>query len=111
MQSQVEEAEREKEHRAQVVQARQQRLESEHATVAVREAELAARHKSSTSKAAQTSDLSRKTPTAKETSVKEISIEQARQHEVDLKEREERRIADVEKRMQFVRIGRAIQQG
>ena len=111
MQSQVEEAEREKERRAQLVQARQQRLEIQHAKVAVREAELAARHKPSTSKAAQTRDLSRKTPTAKETSVKEISIEKARQHEADLKEREEHRIAEVQLRMQFVQIGKAIQQG
>lgn len=111
MQSQVEEAEREKERRAQIVQARQQRLESEHVKVAVREAELAARHKPSTRKEAQRSDLSRKTPTAKETSVKQISIEQARQHEADLKEREERRIADIVKQMQSVQIGRAIQQG
>lgn len=40
-----------------------------------------------------------------------VSIEHARQHEIELKEREMRRVAEVERRMQLVRLGHAIGRG
>ena len=106
MQSQVEEAEREKERRIKVAAMRKERKEREE--VAGQQATPATLRNESSAKAVKAPPM---TLTARERGLKQISIEQARQHKADLKEREEHRIAEIEKKVELVQIGDAIQKG
>lgn len=96
------------ERRAVLARERMQRQYDAQHKIIIREKELEAQRASRETKA---NSVSRKTSTSKEVGLREISIEQARQHEHDLKEREKRRVADLATKMQIIQIGKEIQKG
>lgn len=88
-------------------QSRQERAESNARMVIAREAELAARtNKKLTDKINTVAANPARDPAF--AAKKVISIEQAKQHKHDLKEREKLRVANLEEMWQIVRIGYAI---
>jgi hypothetical protein len=94
--------------RATLARERMQRQDDAQRKIVNRNKELEAQRGSHKTNA---NCVSPKTAKAKEVGLKEISIEQARQHEHDLKEREKRRVAALETKMEIMKIGDAIQRG
>ena len=93
-----------------VSQSRQERAALNARMVMAREAELATRtNKKRTDKIHRVAANPERGPILAAKRV--ISIEQAKQHERDLNEREKQRVAQLEKMLHIVRIGDAIQHG
>ena len=87
-------------------QLRKERDEANNLKLAAREAQLAVHKNHSIDKIPKTAPTA--SPKDKEFAKKKISIEQAQQHEHNLKEREKQRVAELEYMMHFVQIGDAI---
>jgi hypothetical protein len=90
-----------------VSQSRQERADMKVRVIMARETELATR---TNKKRLDKMDGVVANP-ARDLASKAISIEQAKQHEHDLQEREKQRVAQLENMMEIVRIGDAIQRG
>ena len=93
-----------------IFQSRKERTESNARMVMAREAELATRtNKKLTDKINRVAAKPTRGPAFSATKI--ISIEQAKQHEHDLKKREKQRVAQLEEMRQILRIGDSIQHG
>lgn len=101
--------ERERERKTMLAQTREQRVKREEAALVTREAAILAQKKRGQAKKA--TPACTKKFTAKDICEKQSSIEKARQHDIDLKEREERRVSELQERLRMVQIGDSIVRG
>lgn len=108
----MESAKLEKERTAMLVRVHMERLDNLESTATSHKGKVSAqKKKKSTAQRMPSNRVCQRRKSIKEACARQISIEQARQHEANLKEREIRRVEELNERLRIVCIGDAIQKG